>query len=380
MFNRAKPGFYGVAIAGAVAKEMIEGNATKNISNEEAHRLLKERLNALKKEDLDELIGSTRKEVEDEFLKEFLNGELPKSFDIDFTESDAESLYADNFSIGGVHKFLAATLSKGCNPKKIESMLNKNHLSIEKNNIGFTGKKRIKFPQREKESHFHRLSIRHFDSASTGFKALCKMLFVDPQENSDILNLDSHSSYTKHDTPKATNATSSILAPPQEDFTEDMIRLGVAPTPPKQTQADKVLQLHVDELSSWPKGYRIAFLEIMKCLTGIPSLKEADIVDFNAFVESNKNNRFIKKILPAQETGQEYEEIEITDITLQKLKELYIETALHSIGTRHGCQAELAKIAGVTDARISQLLSELGFKENLNKFNFQPKKRLAFIK
>lgn len=139
-----------------------------------------------------------------------------------------------------------------------------------------------------------------------------------------------------------------------------------------EPRALEVFSILADEM-------RQAVLECTKFLTGIKDIKTDDLLDIYALRNRYKENVFLAHYL-GEEVKADGEEIHIENISLDELRDLYYETLCSVLGTSHGYQKKIAKIAGRTEGRVSQVLDKNGLSDKFKKLNYMPRKRLAILK
>lgn len=120
-------------------------------------------------------------------------------------------------------------------------------------------------------------------------------------------------------------------------------------------------------------------LECTKFLTNIKEIKIDDLLDMHALRKRYRGNEFLAHYL-GEDVEADGEEIHIENISLNELRYLYYETLCSALGTSHGYQKKIAKIAGLTEGRVSQVLDKIGLSYKFKKLNYTPRKRLAILK
>ncbi len=131
--------------------------------------------------------------------------------------------------------------------------------------------------------------------------------------------------------------------------------------------------------STLTEEMKLVVLECTKFLTGIKEIKTDDLLDINALRKRYRGNEFLAYYL-GEEVEADGEEIHIENISLNELRDLYYETLCSVLGTSHGYQKKIAKVAGRTEGRVSQVLDKNGLNEKFRKLNYTPRKRLVILK
>jgi len=283
--------------------------------------------------------------------------------------------------------------------KRIEKVLNPSLLSLDQYGEKFyveggiieTDKDEI---EGREDVNFKPVFNLQFELAYHGFLIFCKLFLQNPFEDMNLLDLCSFSLSNDEDDEGdgEIQDNSSDLLNGIDIFIQalgglespfDVLKIcnedRVGSTMAFNSLCLNIYKLNFSYLKSWPKGYREAFVESMRYLTGIQSLEESDLTDIFRLYMKNKSNQFLIKLFGDITETDAAKEIPIEDIAFSDLRELYYETVCSKIGLKHGSQKRIAEIAKLSAGTISQDFAELKIKEKFSNPNFPPRKRLVFL-
>lgn len=295
---------------------------------------------------------------------------------------------------------LASKLKNGkIDISKIEKVLNPSFLSLDQFGEKFYVEEGVaETDEGESEGgddvNFKTVFNLHFELAYHGFLVFCKLFFQNSGDDTNLLDMCSFSLSNDEDgeddegiqnnVNDASNGIEFFLkALDGLNSSFDVLNIRaedrIGATMAFNSLCLNIYKSSFSHFKSWPKDYRVAFVECMKYLTGIQSLVENDLDDiFNLYME-NKSNKFLSQLFGGIPEADDIKEISIEDIAYSDIKELYYETLVNKIGFKHGSQKRIAEIAKLSTTTISQDFAELKIKEKFGNPNFPPRKRLIFL-
>lgn len=336
--------------------------------------------------EIERVCDSIRMNVNYAKSKGFLN---KRNFNFTISEYPKEQ-YAAIMKIGsGVSNFefnkasilLNKLIKNGIDTESIEEKLNTFSLSLDCFGRKFKQEKYSKFYLGENikfnseiDNIIRTVNIQ-FGMTTGGFCIFCALFFQDIASDKDILDLTSivkdtgvKNDIVSKDTFHKNSSDRLIKNLAEKNMLADFF-----------TFCDIKTKSMIDHFSEYDNKTQLAIIECLKFMTGITDLSCDDATNLRNLYTRNQNNKFLAEYF-GEIPQKNADEISITEISLDELRILYYETICNTIGTRHGFQKELAKIAKRTPGRITQELEKFGLKEKFSKINFYPKKRLVILK
>lgn len=276
---------------------------------------------------------------------------------------------------------IAQDMSKvGVKQDRIERVLKKYSLSFDCFKGSFENKMRMIF---KKEDVFQNyagciclVNNLQYNNVYHGFLIFCKLFLQDVQAENDILEFNSPIEYSGKKDSRYIDVTNTTYY--SKELKSAKVSNLVFKVDSEAIMSTMFYSTSLYNFKHWNVVHKNAFLESFKFLTKVRKISFDDISDIESFYSKNSSNAFLTGLLRKHSKESE-DEGTIEDYTIKSLKELYYETVCAQIGTSHGFKKKLAKIAGLSQARISQDFNILGLNQKFSQLNFKPKKRIKIF-